>query len=178
MVLTLVLGLAYTAFGKDGPLVTDRGATLYRLCRRSSGTRSRAVLYIVFAAACLFELFPSDSPDSLTERVPFFWNINTIFQIYMNANVKAVPLNLLELILLLAGGFSLWRAVFTKSVSLRGGAADVPRPSVRGICRFRLDERLGERRDFKSVASRGSLHSSTSSPLLHGGQYRTGQPAG
>lgn len=124
-VLTLVLGSAYTAFGKDGPLLP----LVVLVCLALPVLLwhfPRAVLYIVFAAACLFELFPSSSPDSLTERVPFFWNVNTIFQIYMNANVKAVPLNVLELILLLAGVFSLWRAVFTKSVSLRGGALMIP----------------------------------------------------
>lgn len=81
----------------------------------------RTALYVTFAAVCLFELFPTEYADALTDRVPFFWNVNTIFQRYAGANVKGIPLNLCEVFLLTAGFCSLVRAVFTNSVSLRAG---------------------------------------------------------
>ena len=57
----------------------------------------RLSLYSVLAAACLFELglvaSPDGSPfrDALTDRVPFFWNVNTIFQVYAHSNFKGCP---------------------------------------------------------------------------------------
>jgi hypothetical protein len=92
-------------------------ATPVLLCRFP-----RAVLYVTFAAACLFELLPTGYADALTDRVPFFWNVNTIFQRYAQANVKAIPLNLCEVFLLAAALCSALRAVFTRSVRLRAGA--------------------------------------------------------
>lgn len=79
-------------------------------------------LYAVFGAVCLFELALTNNPDSLTDRVPFFWNVNTIFQQYAHSNVKAVPLNLLEVFVLTAGVCSVFRTVYTRSTNLRGGA--------------------------------------------------------
>ncbi|MBC8104253.1 MAG: O-antigen ligase family protein [Cytophagales bacterium] len=58
--------------------------------------------------------------------MPFFWNVNTIFQTYAHVNLKAVPLNLLEVLLLVAGTLSLVRAVALNQVSVRGGPLFVP----------------------------------------------------
>lgn len=87
---------------------------------------SRAILYIVIGSAAFFELFPSPYSDSLTERVPFFWNINTIVQVYAGANFKAVPLNFLEVLLVLACLCSAVRAIFGNKVSLHGGPLLIP----------------------------------------------------
>ena len=77
--------------------------------------------YTVFGAVCLIEVLPTFSTDALTDRIPFFWNINYIFQLYLHANVKAIPLNVFETLVLLAGFMSLLRAVYTKSFNLQTG---------------------------------------------------------
>jgi hypothetical protein len=81
----------------------------------------RLAFYFTFAAACLFETDPSPYKDALTDRIPFFWNTNTIFQRYGHVDFKAVPLNLLEIFLLIAVICSLLRAVFTGTVRVRVG---------------------------------------------------------
>ncbi|MBC8135427.1 MAG: O-antigen ligase family protein [Fibrella sp.] len=125
ILLSLALGAAYTAFQLDSPLLPVVLILSLAIPVVLWGS-ARSVLYIVFAATCLFELFPSGYADSLTERVPFFWNVNTIFQIYAHANFKAIPFNLVEVILITAGVCSLIRAVFTKTFSLRGGPLLIP----------------------------------------------------
>jgi len=93
---------------------------------------SRLPLYVTLAAACLFELsFVTGLDgklfaDSLTDRVPFFWNVNTIFHVYAHADFKAVPLNLFEIFMLVAGTCSLLRTVYSGTAGLRGGPLLVP----------------------------------------------------
>ena len=84
------------------------------------------ILYVTLAAACLFEMFQMSFADSLTDRVPFFWNVNTIIAVYTHVNVKAVPLNLIEVFLLTAGICSVFRSVFTGTARLRGGVLLLP----------------------------------------------------
>jgi len=92
----------------------------------------RLPLYVTLAAACLFEtgqLSGMDGhpfADSLTDRVPFFWNVNTIFQTYAHADFKGVPLNLFEIFMLVAGVCSALRAVYSGTANLRGGRLLVP----------------------------------------------------
>ena len=86
----------------------------------------RLVLYLTLGAACLIEIGSSGSPDALTDRIPFFWNINTIFQVYANVNLKAAPINFFELFVLVAGLCSLFRAVFSGTAKLRGGDLWIP----------------------------------------------------
>ncbi len=86
----------------------------------------RLALYVVYTAVCLFELAQTGAPDALTDRVPFFWNVNTIFQTYAHKDFKAVPLNLLEVFLLTAGLCSVLRSVFTGTARVRAGALLVP----------------------------------------------------
>ena len=87
----------------------------------------KTTLYFVFASVCLFELAQLAGPDggtfadSLTDRIPVFWNINTIFQIYGHINFKGVPLNLLEVLLLVAGTCSLVRSAYTRTGSFQAG---------------------------------------------------------
>ena len=92
----------------------------------------RLPLYVTLAAVCLFELGQVLGPDgrqfqdALTDRVPFFWNINTIFQIYAHTDFKGVPLNLFEVFILTAGVCSCLRAVYTQTTNLRAGPLLLP----------------------------------------------------
>ena len=92
----------------------------------------RLALYVTLAAACLFELGQiaglggQQFADALTDRVPFFWNVNTIFQIYAHTDFKGVPLNLFEIFILTAGVCSCLRAVYTGNTNLRGGPLLLP----------------------------------------------------
>lgn len=68
-------------------------------------------LPIAFGSTLLFEWMPTNYPDSLTDSVPIFWNINTIFQTYLHINFKALPVSPFELILVTAGIFSFLQSV-------------------------------------------------------------------
>ncbi len=87
----------------------------------------QVTLYFIFGSVSLFELSQLGGPDgavyadSLTDRVPIFWNINTIFQTYGHVNFKGVPLNLLEVLLLVAGLCALLRSAYTQTGDLRLG---------------------------------------------------------
>jgi len=77
--------------------------------------------YAVIGAVCLFETQPVDWPDSFTDRVPFFWNLNTILQVSTGEHSQGAPLNILEILLLAICGISIFRAVYTKSINVRLG---------------------------------------------------------
>jgi len=120
-----VVAFAFVAFGLDNPilpiillLAIVTPILLWRYPTTS--------LYVTFAAACLIEMFPTSHADSLTDLVPFFWNINTIFLTYAHANFKGVPLNLVEVFLITAAVCSVIRSVFTGKVNLRGGQLFLP----------------------------------------------------
>ncbi|MES2461272.1 MAG: O-antigen ligase family protein, partial [Armatimonadota bacterium] len=125
LLLSLLCGAGYVAFSLDSPifpaviLIALAGAILL-------WTNPKVSLYIVLAATCLFEMARVPYSDSLTDQVPFFWNINTIIQTYAHANFKAIPLNLLEVILLVAGGASLLRAVVLNQMNIRVGPLFLP----------------------------------------------------
>ena len=80
-----------------------------------------SALPITFGAACLLEAQPLHYTDSLTDAVPFFWNVNTIFQVYAHVNLKAVPVSLMEVVLLAAGLFSLLQSVLGRRVKMTLG---------------------------------------------------------
>lgn len=88
----------------------------------------RFILYFTLGAVCLIELGLMTAPDgvaykdSLTDRIPLFWNINTIFQRYAHADFKAVPISLFELIIIVAGVCSCLRSVYSQTANLRAGA--------------------------------------------------------
>ena len=92
----------------------------------------RLTLYFSLVAACLFELGQVRGPDgrqfadSLTDRVPFWWNVNTIVQVYTQTDFKGLPLNLFELFIIVAGVCSCLRAVYTGSTNLRAGPLLLP----------------------------------------------------
>ena len=87
----------------------------------------RVTLYFIFTAVSLFELAQLEGPsggayaDALTDRIPVFWNVNTILQVYGHVNFKGVPLNLLEVLLLLAGLCALVRSAYTRTANFRAG---------------------------------------------------------
>ena len=122
---------AYVAFGMDNTLLpialllaVITPILLWRFPRFS--------LFFTLAAACLFELDLLIGPtgteyaDALTDRVPFFWNVNTIFQIYAHTNFKAVPLSLFEFFLIIASVCSVLRTVYNRTTKLRVGALFLP----------------------------------------------------
>ena len=126
-----LVAASFVAFGLDNialPMVLLIALALPVLLWRFP----RLTLYLTLGAACLFEMVlvgdANGKPfaDALTDRVPFFWNINTIFQMYLHVNFKAVPLNFFEIFLLIAGVCSALRAVYTQTLSVRGGALLVP----------------------------------------------------
>ena len=119
--LALLVGVAFVGLGKDTPLVPV-ALLLAVLTPIVLWRYPRASLYTLFAAACLFELGRSEFADSLTDSVPFFWNVNTIFQVYAHQDVKAIPLNVMEVFALTAGLCSVFRTVFSRTTDLRGGA--------------------------------------------------------
>jgi len=55
-------------------------------------------VYLLFAAALLFEVFPLYFPDSLTDNVPFFWNLNA----YNSAAINGLAISPAEIAMLLA----------------------------------------------------------------------------
>jgi hypothetical protein len=68
--------------------------------------------YLLFTATVLFELFISQSPDAIVEKVPFFMNLNSIVQTYAHVDFKALPINLVEILLGIAAVFAGLRAAF------------------------------------------------------------------
>ena len=87
---------------------------------------SQTVLFFTFAAVCLVEIFQTGFSDAVTDRIPFFWNVNTIIQTYGNVNFKAVPFNLFEVFLVSAGICSLMKAVYWRNASIRLGPLFTP----------------------------------------------------
>ena len=122
---------AYVAFGMDNTLLpiallvaVITPILLWRFPRFS--------LFFTLAAACLFEMYLISGPtgvaygDALTERVPIFWNVNTIFQVYAHTNFKAIPLSLFEFFLIIASICSVLRTVYNRTTKLRVGALFLP----------------------------------------------------
>ena len=126
-----LVAFSFVAFGLDNillPVALLAGVLTPVLLWRFP----RFVLYGTLVAVCLFETGPVSGldgrqyADALTDRIPFFWNVNTIFQIYAHADFKGVPLNLFEIFILTAGICSGLRAVYTQNTSLRGGPLLLP----------------------------------------------------
>lgn len=86
----------------------------------------RVVFYGVMAAACLFELQLTPFPDALTDRVPFFWNVNTIIQHNGQANFKGIPTNPFELLMVVTGVCSAFKASVGKNTRLTPGRLFIP----------------------------------------------------
>ena len=83
----------------------------------------RLALYGIFGATILFEMFEQiHSGAALTDVVPFFWNINTMFQKFLGSNPKVAPINFFELILIVFAGVILLRLATRQQVSIRCGS--------------------------------------------------------
>jgi O-antigen ligase len=144
----LCLGFAFIAFQLDSPLIPI-------VLMLTVGTplliwhNTKATLYILLGAVCLFELFQTPYQDALTDRVPFFWNVNTIFQTYLRMNVKSVPLNLAEILLIIAGVSSWVRAIAMRQFDIRGGALLIPISAYIGFVIFGWVNGMATGGDFK-----------------------------
>jgi O-antigen ligase len=83
----------------------------------------RLALYGFFSSALLFEVFQQiKSGEGLTDAVPFFWNINTMFQSYLGTNPKVAPMNFFELVLMIFAGVTLLRFATHQRVHIRCGS--------------------------------------------------------
>lgn len=125
LLIAIGCGFSFVALGFDSPILP----VVLLLCIGIPilvWNSTLVTLYILLAASCLFELAQVPFKDGLTDRVPFFWNINTIVQVYAHANFKAIPINLAELMLILAGTTSMVRAVVMNKVSIQPGPLFVP----------------------------------------------------
>lgn len=125
-VLAIAVTAAFVGLGLDNiflPLVVLIAFLVPILLWRFPGL----VFYFVLFSVCLIETSQIDThtggiyADSLTDRVPIFWNVNTILQIYGHVNFKGVPLNLLEVLLVIAGLCALVRSAYTKTAKLQAG---------------------------------------------------------
>lgn len=75
-------------------------------------------LYMLFAATLVFEIFPLGFPDSLTDKVPFFLNLNNANS---SAGVSGVPISPAEILMLSVIIIWLLAGVSRRSLSLAGG---------------------------------------------------------
>ncbi|WP_309717238.1 O-antigen ligase family protein, partial [Armatimonas sp.] len=83
----------------------------------------RLALYGIFGSAILFEIFQQiKSGEGLTDAVPFFWNINTMFENYLGTNPKVAPINFFELVLIIFSGVTLLRFATRQQVHVRCGS--------------------------------------------------------
>ncbi|GAB4461167.1 MAG: O-antigen ligase family protein [Armatimonadaceae bacterium] len=125
ILIALLCGFAFIVFDLDSPILPTV-LLIFIGIPVLIWYNTRIALYLLFAASCLFELYQTPYADALTDRVPFFWNINTIIQVYARVNFKAVPLNGAEVVIILAGITALVRGIVTNELSLDRGKFFVP----------------------------------------------------
>ena len=82
--------------------------------------------YLIFAFVCLFEMFPRSFADSITDRVPLWFNINMIVLRYAHIDPHVMPLNLFEIVITVVGVMSLIRMAYYKDVTFRTGELFLP----------------------------------------------------
>ena len=124
VVLTVLLGLLYLV--ANGNVAAPLGPFVLIGIVIVLWKRPDMLLPITVAGACLFETELYNFQDSLTDRVPLFWDVNTIFQVYGHADVHAVPFSLFEIILIIGAVFALIRGVYDRSLNLKGGTFIAP----------------------------------------------------
>ena len=120
LLLAVLTAGSYVAFGNDNlavPIVLLVLLLTIVLLWRFP----RAILYLTLASVCLFEIFGTGYSDALTDRIPFFQNVNTIIETYGHFNPHIAPFNLFEVFAVIAGTCSLFRSVYTGTVGLRFG---------------------------------------------------------
>lgn len=74
--------------------------------------------YILIAATLVFEIFPLGFPDSLTDKVPFFLNLNNSNS---SAGLSGIPISPAEILMLAVGVIWLFGRVSKRDVALVGG---------------------------------------------------------
>ncbi len=77
-------------------------------------------LYLILPFTILFEVLPNDISDGLFDQFPFFWNVNTIFQ-RRGVGFEALPINMFELLFLVAGFGNMVRNVYMRTVKVQFG---------------------------------------------------------
>ncbi len=83
----------------------------------------RLSLYGILSAACLFEIFKQiEDGSGITDAVPFFWNINTMFEKCLGSNPHAVPINYFELVLIIFSAVMLLRFATRQQTTMRCGS--------------------------------------------------------
>lgn len=83
----------------------------------------RVAVYAIFGCAILFEVFQQiNSGAGITDAVPFFWNINTMFEKFLGTNPKAAPINFFELILIIFAAVILIAFATRQRTTMRCGA--------------------------------------------------------
>ena len=110
----------------------------------------KLAIYLILPAALLFEVLPGDITDGFFDQVPFFWNINTIFQ-RRGMAFEAIPINLFELVVLCAGLGSLVRNVYMRTVKIKFGAMVVPFSLYIIMVLFNTVRAFGEGQDHTIV---------------------------
>lgn len=85
----------------------------------------KLAVYLILPSALLFEAMPGTVTDGFFDQVPFFWNINTIFQ-RRGVSFEGIPINLFELVVICAGLGSLVRNVYMRTVKIKFGAMVLP----------------------------------------------------
>src|SRR5579862_6432263 len=81
----------------------------------------KVIMPITLAGTCLFELYPLGFKDSLTDRIPLFWDINTVVQLYGHHDMHAVPFSLFEILFVLAIASWLIRGVYERTLTITWG---------------------------------------------------------
>jgi hypothetical protein len=121
IVFSIVVGLIFTFNSVDRPIFP----ALFIVLAVTPVILWRSpwlALYITFLSVCLFEMFKTPFKDSFTDSVPFFWNINTIVQMYASdTQFNAIPFNLFEIFAVTAMICSTFRNIFTKQANVYVG---------------------------------------------------------
>jgi hypothetical protein len=84
------------------------------------------ILPITLAGTCLFEQNLLGFKDSVTDRVPLFWDINTVIQIYGHHDTHVVPFSLFEILFVMAVASWLIRGVYERSLTMTWGKLALP----------------------------------------------------
>ena len=75
-------------------------------------------LYLLLAATCVFEIFPLGFPDSLTDKVPFFLNLNNANS---SAGLSGIPISPAEILMLFVIIVWLLAGISRRSLNLAEG---------------------------------------------------------
>jgi hypothetical protein len=87
----------------------------------------RTMFYIMLVGSCMIETFPLNFPDSATDLIPIFWDVNTIFQNYLKlSNFHFMPLSLFEVLLIISAIAWFLRGLYFRKLKFKFGTLIVP----------------------------------------------------